>query len=468
MRLSSYEAEINTENPFNEDINTHGRLDLANLLIDILGAVSEPTTIILDAQWGDGKTYFLNRIPQLMEPNRISSIYFDAFKYDYYDDPLIPLSGQILEHLDQNAPASSSKATFSKSAAKLARKIGPKLAGRLVKVATAGLIEASDVELLDHIKSAISDTSEDATEEVLTEEISNFSAQKAIEENFRNSLTQIARDLSKAFETKDEEVLDEPSHAPLVILIDELDRAKPTFALNLLERIKHFFDVPNVHFLIAVHMRQLESSVRGVYGESIEARSYLEKFYTLLLQFPSPSENRPDSKLKTIAKKQLQIVGVSIDNSRWINRTAAFLSCLAQANGWSFRTLQKVSTHVGLSLCTGDSIEDLEIPVLCGLWATKITDNDLYARLKRGERVGDRFQRSVSMDKWKGKLSDTLLARYSNVWNLLASNGPLALEAQQSIEGSLGIHEVSDYLVSFCARYIDTISRFSLTPSNSD
>jgi predicted KAP-like P-loop ATPase len=34
---------------------------------------------------------------------------------------------------------------------------------------------------------------------------------------------------------------------PLVFIVDELDRCKPEFAIRLIERIKHFFDIPKLY-----------------------------------------------------------------------------------------------------------------------------------------------------------------------------------------------------------------------------
>lgn len=53
------------------------------------------------------------------------------------------------------------------------------------------------------------------------------------------------------------------SATKIVFIIDELDRCRPDYALNLLEIIKHFFTVPNVHFVLGVNLRELENSVKA-------------------------------------------------------------------------------------------------------------------------------------------------------------------------------------------------------------
>ncbi len=73
---------------------------------------------------------------------------------------------------------------------------------------------------------------------------------------------------------------------PIVIFVDELDRCRPSFAVQLLERAKHFFEVPNVVFVLLLNKPQLEAAIKGVYGSGIDAVTYLTKFITLTVTLP--------------------------------------------------------------------------------------------------------------------------------------------------------------------------------------
>ena len=44
----------------------------------------------------------------------------------------------------------------------------------------------------------------------------------------------------------------------LVIFIDELDRCQPLFAVRLLERVKHYFDNPNITFVFSTNVEELQ------------------------------------------------------------------------------------------------------------------------------------------------------------------------------------------------------------------
>jgi hypothetical protein len=65
---------------------------------------------------------------------------------------------------------------------------------------------------------------------------------------------------------------------PIIILIDELDRCRPTYAIKLLEEIKHLFDVPGLVFVLAMNVEQLGHSVCGAYGSGFDGRAYLRRF----------------------------------------------------------------------------------------------------------------------------------------------------------------------------------------------
>lgn len=87
----------------------------------------------------------------------------------------------------------------------------------------------------------------------------------------------------------------------LVIFIDELDRCNPTFAIKLLERIKHFFDDDRFIFVFSTNLSELQYTVKKFYGEGIDGYSYLDKFFDLQFTLPNIDiENYIDS-LKIIS-----------------------------------------------------------------------------------------------------------------------------------------------------------------------
>ncbi|MGM9941506.1 MAG: P-loop NTPase fold protein, partial [Bulleidia sp.] len=72
----------------------------------------------------------------------------------------------------------------------------------------------------------------------------------------------------------------------LVVFIDELDRCKPTYAVQLLERIKHYFNDDRITFVFSVNLSELQHTIKNYYGNTFDACRYLDRFFDLRLSLP--------------------------------------------------------------------------------------------------------------------------------------------------------------------------------------
>ena len=79
------------------------------------------------------------------------------------------------------------------------------------------------------------------------------------------------------------------THPPIYIILDELDRCRPSYAIRMLEEIKHIFDVPGLVFVVALHGDQLERSISAVYGAEFDAKDYLQRFFSRRYRLSRPS-----------------------------------------------------------------------------------------------------------------------------------------------------------------------------------
>lgn len=79
---------------------------------------------------------------------------------------------------------------------------------------------------------------------------------------------------------------------PLFIFVDELDRCRPTYAIELLKNIKHLFGVKDVYFVIATNVRQLSHGVRVIYGDNFESERYLKRFFDQEYVLPLPDNEK--------------------------------------------------------------------------------------------------------------------------------------------------------------------------------
>ena len=238
-----------------------GRAASGKKLSELVEKISEPVVIAVDGPWGSGKSHFLKLwtgAHKLENEGSAKVIYFDAFKHDYFDDPLVALVGQIFEDYSKGKTPDGKMKAFLKQA------------GRLVKPATRIALAAGTGFASEALGAAAS-----AATKALGKE-----AENALDPVWENEANR--RDAMDGFKQalKDLTIENGSEDAPqkIVIIIDELDRCRPDFALNMLETIKHFFAVENVIFVLGVNLVELENSVKARYGGETNAGKYLQKF----------------------------------------------------------------------------------------------------------------------------------------------------------------------------------------------
>lgn len=255
------------EIPFENDF--WGREALADRLTDHVSRINVGATIAIDAEWGAGKSWFVNNWKAKLERDTFKVIYLNAFNQDYIEDPFLTISMEIANALEADQDTLDKiKSTIGDAY----RAILPSLPMLIFQVAM-GLIGAGKLagELVDTFKDLQDDSGKfgEAAAELLNEKLKeHLSAQVENYENEKKSLDYFKAQLAEITSKLDK---------PLVFIVDELDRCKPEFAIRLIERIKHFFDIPKVVFILAVNKTQLEESINNFYGFSNTA-NYLEKF----------------------------------------------------------------------------------------------------------------------------------------------------------------------------------------------
>ncbi|WP_083567500.1 P-loop NTPase fold protein [Hyphomicrobium sp. CS1GBMeth3] len=236
----------------------------------------------LDAGWGQGKTYFLERFKQDLS-ERYSVAYVNAWEDDHADDPLIAMMIAIETALI----AKGKKA--SKTLAAVKRASG-KIAVTAAKHAAIGLTKRLiGQEGIDDISEAISDAAasqiEESSEEAVEDIVGHY-ADAALQkfEIAKETITDFKQKLSKAIELKS-------VRRPFFVLVDELDRCRPSYAIALLERVKHLFDIEDIVFVVATDTEQLRHAVSAIYGSGFDGSGYLLRFFDRTYKFATPDPN---------------------------------------------------------------------------------------------------------------------------------------------------------------------------------
>ena len=97
FRIQPREIEIPEQDPFKNDLL--GRQEPAEVLTQVLRSIEGPCVLAVDAQWGAGKTTFLNMLAQHLRNREFPVVEFNAWATDYTDDPFVALSEELTDGL---------------------------------------------------------------------------------------------------------------------------------------------------------------------------------------------------------------------------------------------------------------------------------------------------------------------------------------------------------------------------------
>lgn len=262
---------------------------------NILQAQELASAIAIDGRWGSGKTFFVRQtkmvinalnpsstideetkakatvrlpFPKNDEENENYSIavYYDAWENDNDTEPVLSLIYEITKQLsvDFSLPDIS-----------------------IVKTAGA-IIEAISGHDINGIKDAL--TSEDP--------FKKFKKEKDVEQKIKDFFSCLLAERGNR----------------LVIFIDELDRCKPTFAVHLLEQIKHYIYDDRITFVFSVNLEQLQHTIKNYYGVDFDSCRYLDRFFDLRISMPPANMEKFYSEIGLESRYCVDIVTKRIIN----------------------------------------------------------------------------------------------------------------------------------------------------------
>lgn len=255
MTLKIPPFKLLPDDPFGND-RLSRKPEIDNLTQRIIETQSS-LVVAVDAPWGMGKTAFVQMWEAHLKQNNIPSLCFSAWETDFAVDPLVPFVGEIEKQFPEDK-----RDAFKKTAQEV-----------------ASVVVAPAMQLL-------SESELGATTPEVGAGIAAIKMARAAIEKYGKNKSKI-----KKFKDALEELAAASPSKRLVIFVDELDRCRPDYAVKVLERIKHLFEVPGVVFVLAIDREQLCNSIKGVYGAALDANKYLGRFidHNHVLQKPAPT-----------------------------------------------------------------------------------------------------------------------------------------------------------------------------------
>jgi len=235
-------------------------------LTTVINSIDEPFVISLNGTWGSGKTTFIRLWKAYLENDGYKSLYFNAWENDFSKEPFLSIVSEINEQIIEFNKQSDGEL---KATAKVFYNKGMALALKslpaIIKLLSNGIL---NVEMLKEIVGE----SKDDLSEVFSKISENLVHEKTLQKEFRKSLEELTEKVG--------------NNKKVVFFIDDLDRCRPNYAVELLENIKHFFNVKGLVFVLAIDKQQLGYSLQTLYGNNMDTEGYLRRFIDLNFNLP--------------------------------------------------------------------------------------------------------------------------------------------------------------------------------------
>lgn len=275
MDIQKYSSDFSAESLRKGYINNIlERNPYIHNFISMLLNIEKGGVIAIDGEWGSGKTYFVHQVKWLLDctsknidgevesvlsrtvpkldnikSHKYKAFYYDAWKYDKSNNPFFTLLRTMIlafggiDYFNQKKGFIES---LLKSASHIVKGITP-----------------IDVEsIFNGIKefSGINDTTP----------LSELEFIEQMDSQVNSFLDYIC----------------EGQYDKLVVFIDELDRCRPSFAVELLEIIKHYFNNDKLIFVLSTNLKEFQYCIKHYYGEGFDGWKYLDRFIDIRITLP--------------------------------------------------------------------------------------------------------------------------------------------------------------------------------------
>lgn len=246
-----------------------GKIDLLNRehfienvlkVINQLSDIEKGCCFSIEGSWGIGKTFVLEEVEKRLdaiEEDKYFLFHYNCWEHDYYEEPAIAIVSAMLSSILEDKAAINVEIENT-------IKAGYEFVGKkLSEIAGIYLENKIGVNLIDWVKE---------TREIKeSNEIIAYEFDKLF--NFSQTIEMVRKNLKEIAEKR-----------TIILIVDELDRCIPQYAIKVLERLHHIFNgLRNVIVIMAVDRNQLEHSVEEMFGSRkdgtlMDVEKYLKKF----------------------------------------------------------------------------------------------------------------------------------------------------------------------------------------------
>ena len=293
-------------------------------------------SLAIDGEWGCGKTTMLDMLQEKLRL-RYLVVRYNCWENDIYEDPLIPLLYEFAEALNKEYYVQS--LDYEKKALKVATISIRTLVDLLIESnvgITIKLIEKSLNKLgLPIIRTIVS----------AYKKIKNIVTQKHIQNDCVKNKTPIEFLIKQV-----QDVLGPlmgVENRGIILMIDELDRCLPDYAIKVLERLHHICFGTRIVLITAVNKKELSGSIAKAFGQinlddkDSFAEHYLQKFIDFTVHLNNGLFAEPD--ISFLNGLEQQFADDSVFNLVTFNDWCRYIF-----SGVPMRNIQQIVRNIGI------------------------------------------------------------------------------------------------------------------------
>ncbi|HFC8487214.1 TPA: P-loop NTPase fold protein [Neisseria subflava] len=309
METQVLEKTFDTHDEFN-------RKPIAENIIRLLTSPIDLSPMVIDGGWGTGKTEFCQKLIRLMQQQHpdYQPVYIDAFRSDHSGEPLLALLAEIIKACtpeDSGDQPSEQRKNITRKVAKAAGFVMKTVA----KAAVGHVLKQNTDDLAEEFQQIMNDGQDaDSLAETVTDAaaaIASHTIDVAVEALLKEQI-----EAEKNLETLKACLKELAADKPIILFIDELDRCRPDYAVDMLEVIKHVFDIENVKVVLVTNTKQLRAAINHRYGMEVDAQKYLDKFLKYSFALPD----------KIVARSEEERALVSVEYFKQLIRNSRMAS----------------------------------------------------------------------------------------------------------------------------------------------
>lgn len=355
VRIAPVEIDVPGEDPFQFD--ELDRKSSVETLTSIVDVATTPCVIAVDGEWGSGKTTFLKMCCEHMRARDYHVAWFNAWETDFANSPFQALSAELTHSLAESGYGTSRLMASMLKRAATSVGIGlAKTGAGMLLPGTATMIDAG-AQAIESWRSG--------------DPISEYLELKKSIHQFQDALGKIAANVSEQTQGK-----------PLIVAIDELDRCRPSYAIELLEVAKHIFMTENVVFILGVNTAELANSVKSLYGSDFNATGYLRRFFSLSIRLPNNNRQQFAESITNATGWHERISSAAGDPRIPQDLMRGFINKISER---SVRDAEQATYHLGLVSRLVGNMGPQWATALVTVLILRISDHEAYRKILGGD-----------------------------------------------------------------------------------